>query len=226
MSPSTPHHNGIPPKLFEDLLLETLVFARQTAREDAEVATAVFGMIPSVVSLIVSLTLPQIRAVAASNARLFRIRWDGDREFWGDLLVVFRERDERAMATLRRQGKLLFCGELIESHQQQADSPRNAHRPLRRAACGWIRIRQARLVQATVATAINGRSLGMAMRCADNRAVDGKYYIARRLGRGPYPPRAWVPTPLRGGALFSRAPTGPTVALAAVRDVRRSNATC
>jgi hypothetical protein len=111
------HYNGIPSKLFEDLLLETLLFARQAAREDANVATAVLGMAPSVVSQIVSLTLPQIRAVAVGNTRLLRVRWDGDPEYWGALLVACRGRDERAMAALRRQGKLLFCGELIESHQ-------------------------------------------------------------------------------------------------------------
>lgn len=38
-------------------------------------------------------------------------------DFWGDLLAACRGRDERAMAALRRQGKLLFCGELIESPQ-------------------------------------------------------------------------------------------------------------
>jgi hypothetical protein len=108
-----PLFGGVPPKLFEDLILETLLFARQTAREDVNIAKAMFGMTSPVASLIVSLTLPQIRAVAASNARLLRVRWDSDPEFWGELLVASRGSDERAMAALRRQGKLLFCGELI-----------------------------------------------------------------------------------------------------------------
>ena len=112
-----PLFSGIPPKLFEDLILETLLFARQTAREDLNVAKTMFAMTSPVASLMVSLTLPQIRAVAASNTRLLRVRWDNDPEFWGDLLVASRGSDERAMAALRRQGKLLFCGELIESHR-------------------------------------------------------------------------------------------------------------
>jgi hypothetical protein len=104
-----PLFSGVPPKLFEDFILETLPFARQTARVDVNVATAMFGMTSPVASLIVSLTLPQIRAVAASNTQLLRVRWDNDPEFWGDLLVAARGSDERAMAALRRQGKLLFC---------------------------------------------------------------------------------------------------------------------
>jgi len=112
-----PLFDGVPMKLFEDLILETLLFARQTAREDVNVVKAMFAMTSPVANLIVSLTLPQIRAMAASNARLLRVRWDSDPEFWGELLVASRGSDERAMDALRRQGKLLFCGELIGSHQ-------------------------------------------------------------------------------------------------------------
>ena len=110
-----PLYSSVPPKLFEDLILETLLFARQTAREDLNVAKAMFGMTSSVASLIASLTLPQIRAIAASNTRLLRVRWDRDPEFWGDLLVASRGSDERVVAALRRQAKLMFCGELIEN---------------------------------------------------------------------------------------------------------------
>jgi hypothetical protein len=117
MSPiDSTQYNGIPPKLFEDLLLETLLFARQAAREDISVAKAMFAMIPSVAKTIASLTLPQVRTIAVGNTHRLRVRWDSHPEFWGDLLVACRGRDERALAALRRQGKLLFCGELIGSH--------------------------------------------------------------------------------------------------------------
>jgi hypothetical protein len=118
MSPiDSAHYRGIPPKLFEDLLLETLLFARQAAREDISVAKAVFAMIPSVATAIASLTLPQVRTIAIGNTHRLRVRWDSHPEFWGDLLVACRAGDERAMAALRRQGKLLFCGEVIESQK-------------------------------------------------------------------------------------------------------------
>jgi hypothetical protein len=118
MSPiDSPHYDGIPSKLFEDLLLETLLFARQAAREDISVAKVMFAMTPSVATAIASLTLPQVRTIAEGNTHLLRVRWDSNPEYWGDLLVACRGRDERAMAALRRQGKLLFCGELIESHK-------------------------------------------------------------------------------------------------------------
>jgi hypothetical protein len=106
-------YSGVPPKLFEDLVLETLLFARQVAREDVNVAKAMFAMTAPVASLIASLTLPQVRAFAVGNTRQLRVRWDNDPEFWRDLLVACRAGDERSLALLRRQAKLLFCGELI-----------------------------------------------------------------------------------------------------------------
>ena len=114
------HYNGIPPKLFEDLLLETLLFARQAAREDISVAKAMFAMVPSVAMAIASLTLPQVRTIAVGNTRRLRVRRDSHPEFWGDLLVACRGRDERALAALRRQGKLLFCGEVVRPQGQRA----------------------------------------------------------------------------------------------------------
>jgi hypothetical protein len=114
MSPATsPLCNGVTPKLVEDLALETLLFARQAAREDVNVAKAMFAMASPVATLIGSLSLPQVRAIAAGNAPELRVRWDNDPEFWRDLVIACREGDEQSIARLRRQGKLLFCGEII-----------------------------------------------------------------------------------------------------------------
>jgi hypothetical protein len=109
---STPY-TGIPTKLFEDLVLETLLFARQSARENLSVAKAMFAMTSEVASIIASFTLPQVRTIAIGNTPQVRLRWDSDAEFWGDLLVACRASDERAIDALRRQAKLLFCGDLI-----------------------------------------------------------------------------------------------------------------
>ena len=70
-----------------------------------------FAMTSPVASLIASLTLPQVRTIAIGNTQKLRVRRDSDPEFWGDLLVACRAGDERVMAAVRRQGKLLFCGE-------------------------------------------------------------------------------------------------------------------
>jgi hypothetical protein len=105
---------GVPPKLFEDLVLETLLFARQTAREDVNVAKAMFAMTSPVASRIASLTLPQVKTIAVRNTQQLRVRWDNDPEFWGDLIVACRAGDERAIVALRHQGKLLFCGEFVQ----------------------------------------------------------------------------------------------------------------
>jgi hypothetical protein len=110
---NTAPYSGFPPKLLEDLALETLLFARQVAREDANVAKAMFAMTSPVVRLIASLTVSQVRAIAIGNARQLRVRWDSDPEFWGELLVACRSGDEQALAALRRHAKLLFCGELV-----------------------------------------------------------------------------------------------------------------
>jgi len=117
MTPSdvanTAPYSGFPPKLLEDLALETLLFARQAAREDVNVAKAMFAMSSPLVRLIASLTVSQVRAIALGNASQLRVRWDDDPEFWCDLLVASRAGDQRAIEAIRRQGKLLFCGETV-----------------------------------------------------------------------------------------------------------------
>ena len=57
--------------------------------------------------------LSEVRAIALRNASQLRVRWDNDPEFWGDLLVACRAGDEQAIEAIRRQGKLLFCGEIV-----------------------------------------------------------------------------------------------------------------
>jgi hypothetical protein len=98
---------------FGDLVLETLLFARQSAREHVNVAKAMFAMTSAVASLIASLTLSQVRAVALGNTSELRVRWDNDPEFWRDLLIACRAGESEDLGTIRRQAKLLFCGELI-----------------------------------------------------------------------------------------------------------------
>lgn len=96
-------------------MLETVLFARQAAREDMNVAKAMFGITLPVASRIAALTLQQVKAIALGNTLQLRIRWDGDLEFWRDLLIACMTADERALDGLRRQAKLLFCGEFIRS---------------------------------------------------------------------------------------------------------------
>jgi len=75
-------------------------------------------MTSPVTSLIASLTLQQVRAIAVGHARELRVRWVRDAEFLRDLLVACRTGDQGAMAAARRQGKLLFCGEVIQKRSQ------------------------------------------------------------------------------------------------------------
>jgi len=107
----------IEPKLLEDLMLETLLFARQSAREDVVVAKAMFALTSPAASLIAALSLQQVRAIALRHTEQLRVRWEEDPEFWRDLLIACRADDEEDLAAIRRQGKLLFCGELVPSPQ-------------------------------------------------------------------------------------------------------------
>ncbi len=109
----TAPYSDVPPKLSEDLALETLLFARQAAREDVNVAKVMFAMTSPVARLIASLTVSQIRAIALGNASQLRVRWDNDPGFWRDLLTACKAGDEEAISVIRRQAKLLFCGEII-----------------------------------------------------------------------------------------------------------------
>ena len=77
-------------------------------------------MTSPVVRLIASLTVSQVRGIALSNASQLRVRWDNLPDFWRDLLTACRAADERAIEAIRRQGKLLFCGEPIAKATQPA----------------------------------------------------------------------------------------------------------
>lgn len=62
---------------------------------------------------IASLTLQQVRAIATGQAQHLTVRTEQDVEFWGDLIIACQGAEGPAMAALRRQAKLLFCGELV-----------------------------------------------------------------------------------------------------------------
>lgn len=110
--------SAVPSTRYDYLALETLMFAWQVAREDGHVAQIVFAMTPAVAVCIAALTMQQVRTIAIEGSRFLRIRWDDEPQFWRDLLICAREGDEAALTALRRDAKLLFCGELI-----QVDTP-------------------------------------------------------------------------------------------------------
>ena len=77
-----------------------------------------FAMTSPVVRLIASLTVSQVRAIALRNASHLRVRWESHPEFWRDLLIACRAGDELTIEAIRRQGKLLFCGEFASKATQ------------------------------------------------------------------------------------------------------------
>lgn len=112
-SHSSPASSSMPAG-YEHLALEGLMFAWQVSRENRHVARMVFGMIPSVADHIATLTMQQIRMTAAHRMLALRVRWDDRPQFWRELLIAVVDGDEPALATLRHDAKLLFCGELVQ----------------------------------------------------------------------------------------------------------------
>ena len=115
MSGGASGSNSTPWSRYEWLALETLLCAWQVAREDRGVAQMIFAMRPSVAECIAGLTMQQVRTIAIGGAQALRIRWDDDPKFWRELLLAVREDDDRTLATLRREAKLLFGGELLQT---------------------------------------------------------------------------------------------------------------
>jgi hypothetical protein len=83
-------YTGVPTRHFEIPLSTLSSFARRSAREDVNVAKAMFAGTADVARVIVLLTLSQIRAIASANSTEVRVRWDSDLELWRDLLVAGR----------------------------------------------------------------------------------------------------------------------------------------
>jgi hypothetical protein len=98
---------------YEDLALETLMFAWQVSREDRHIAQIVFGMVPLVADRIATVTMKQVRTIAPESSKSLTMRWGDDSQFWRELLISAKDADESALARLRHDAKLRFCGELI-----------------------------------------------------------------------------------------------------------------
>lgn len=99
----------------EDLVLETILFARQAVREDRHVAQMLFGMTAGVAEQIAVLSMQRAMAIAGSAGHCLTVRWAEDLESWQDWLIAARSADEEALIALRHHAKLLFCGGFIRS---------------------------------------------------------------------------------------------------------------
>lgn len=108
-----PLADALPREPRESLLLETLMFAWQVAREDPRVAQILFAMTQPVAHLISSLAMQDIRTVAIERSHFLSVRWDDNAQLWRELLVAVATDDEEALEELRLHAKLLFCGDLI-----------------------------------------------------------------------------------------------------------------
>jgi hypothetical protein len=102
--------SGIPSKLTDNLILEALLFARQVAREDHNVAKVTFGMTTPVATCISKLHLPQVRAIALNNVEALEVFAADDSSLWRDLLLAARDNNEAELVALRHHAKRRFCG--------------------------------------------------------------------------------------------------------------------
>ena len=106
--------DGLPPEASEHLMHETTMFAWQTARWDRTAAQLSLGMSRPVADVIAALAPRQIRMIAAQESSGVRVRWADDPQFWTDLLVAAKDRDDGRVAELHLHAKLLMCGELAQ----------------------------------------------------------------------------------------------------------------
>jgi hypothetical protein len=88
----------------QSLLLETLMFAWQVAREDSRVAQILFAMTQTVARVISSLAMQDIRTLPTHQSSSLRVRWDSDARVWRDLLIAVTT-DNEPCRLLRRP----FC---------------------------------------------------------------------------------------------------------------------
>ncbi|MEO8467746.1 MAG: hypothetical protein ABI640_20670 [Gammaproteobacteria bacterium] len=113
-SPTELRAECLPSDCCQDLLLETLMFAWQVAREDSHVAQMIFAMTRPVARIIAALAIREIRALAIEQRPCLRIRWSDNARFWREFLVRVRGEDAIALEDAMLNAKLLFCGELID----------------------------------------------------------------------------------------------------------------
>ncbi len=112
-SPIELRGEGLPADRCQDLLLETLMFAWQVAREDSHVAQMIFAMTRPVARVIAGLPIREMRTLAVEQTLCLRIRWSHNALFWRELLTRVRGEDSIALEDSMLHAKLLFCGDLI-----------------------------------------------------------------------------------------------------------------
>ena len=108
-----PAGDAFPLESRESLLLETMMFAWQVAREDHRVAQILFAMTQPVARLVSLLAMQEIRALAVDRSTPLRVRWENNAQLWRELLLAAATEDEEALEEVRLHAKLLFCGDLI-----------------------------------------------------------------------------------------------------------------
>ncbi len=109
----SPAADAFPQESRESLVLETVMFAWQVAREDQRVAQILFAMTQPVAHLVSLLAMQEIRTLAVEGSTSLRVRWENNAELWRELLLAAAAEDEQALEEVRLHTKLLFCGDLI-----------------------------------------------------------------------------------------------------------------
>lgn len=112
-----------PAEVSGDLMLETLLLARQTAREDMSAVKVLFGATDVVAHRLASLTMQQVRDIALHDVHRLRVRFDDKPQFWRELLVAARGTDRAVLAGLHHHAKLLFTGEVAPAQTGKQRPP-------------------------------------------------------------------------------------------------------
>jgi hypothetical protein len=110
---SIPIEGGLPERIAEPLMQETLIFAWHTVKWDQRVARLSLGMSPGVAESIAVVTPQQLAGISGLHSRALRLRWDSEPDVWRELLRAATSDDQEALAEVHHHAKLLFCGGLI-----------------------------------------------------------------------------------------------------------------
>jgi hypothetical protein len=110
-----PAARGLPAKLANELMRETLILAWSTASTDPHTAGLLFGMSPAVAAIFGALGPHDIEQIAAKHKHQLRLRWEEHPTFWRELLSAALRADDEALHEIHLYPLQLLGSELLST---------------------------------------------------------------------------------------------------------------
>jgi hypothetical protein len=110
-----PATRGLPAKLANELMRETLILAWSTASTDPHTASLLFGMSPAVAAIFGALGPHDIEQIAAKHKHQLRLRWEEHPSFWRELLSAALRADDEALHEIHLYSLQLLGSDLLST---------------------------------------------------------------------------------------------------------------